>query len=243
MRDKILVVDDDATFLKSMKKVLTLNKYLVDTADSATLAEALLGQNSYSCILLDVKMPEVKDLDLLNTVLHKQPLTPVIMVSGTSNIETAVESLKAGAYDFVEKPLEPDRLMIVMKNAIHQKNLQEEKDSFFHALKENFRMIGVSPLMHELFQRIEEVAKTNAKVLILGETGTGKELVARSIHHNSLRKGKPYLKLNCAAIPSELLESEIFGHRKGHSPARFPTAKANFWKLTGERFSLMKSAT
>jgi DNA-binding NtrC family response regulator len=228
MKDKILLVDDDAVFLKSLKKVLSLKKYAVDTAESAAQAEALLGANGYACILLDVKMPDVNDLDLLKTVLHKQPLTPVIMVSGGSNIEIAVDSLKVGAYDFFEKSVEWDRLLVMVKNAIHQKNLQEEKDSFSRALEENFRMIGASPLMHELFQRIEEVAKTSAKVLILGETGTGKELVARSIHHNSLRKGKPYLKLNCAAIPAELLESEIFGHRKGAFTGAISDRKGKF---------------
>jgi DNA-binding NtrC family response regulator len=233
MKDKILLVDDDAVFLKSLKKVLSLKKYAVDTAESAAQAEALLGANGYACILLDVKMPDVDDLDLLKTVLHKQPLTPVIMVSGGSNIEIAVDSLKVGAYDFFEKSVEWDRLLVMVKNAIHQKNLQEEKESFSRALEENFRMIGASPLMHELFQRIEEVAKTSAKVLILGETGTGKELVARSIHHNSLRKGKPYLKLNCAAIPAELLESEIFGHRKGAFTGAIADRKGKFIEADG----------
>jgi DNA-binding NtrC family response regulator len=233
MKDKILLVDDDAVFLKSLKKVLSLKKYAVDTAESAAQAEALLGANGYACILLDVKMPDVDDLDLLKTVLQKQPLTPVIMVSGGSNIEIAVDSLKVGAYDFFEKSVEWDRLLVMVKNAIHQKNLQEEKDSFSRALEENFRMIGASPLMHELFKRIEEVAKTSAKVLILGETGTGKELVARSIHHHSLRKGKPYLKLNCAAIPAELLESEIFGHRKGAFTGAISDRKGKFIEADG----------
>lgn len=233
MKDKILLVDDDAVFLKSLKKVLSLKKYAVDTAESGAQAEALLDANEYACILLDLKIPGVDDLDLLKAVLQKRPLTPVIMLSGAGTIEIAVDSLKEGAYDFIEKSVDTERLLVVVKNAIHQKNLREEKDIYLQELQENFRLIGASPLMHELFQHIEEVAKTSAKVLIMGETGTGKELVARSIHHNSPRKGKPYLKLNCAAIPSELLESEIFGHRKGAFTGAVSDRKGKFLEADG----------
>lgn len=234
MKEKILAVDDDAAFLKTLKNFLTLKKYSVDTSDNAAQVEFLLDQNAYSCVLLDVIMPDVNDLDLLKTVLHKQPLTPVIMLSGAGNIEIAVDSLKVGAYDFIEKSSDMEaRLLAVIKNAIHQKNLQEEKDSFSRALEENFQMIGAGPLMRELFQHIEDVAKTNAKVLIIGETGTGKELVARSIHHRSPRQSKPYLKLNCAAIPSGLLESEIFGHRKGAFTGAIADRKGKFIEANG----------
>jgi DNA-binding NtrC family response regulator len=233
MKEKILVIDDDATFLRSLKKILTLKKYFVDTADCVQQAESFLEENSYSCILLDVKMPDVKDLDLLKKVLRNHPLTPVIMISGESNIQIAVESLKEGAYDFIEKPIEPERLLVVVKNAVCQKNLQEEKDTFYRELKENFRMVGTSHLMQNIADQIEEVAKTNAKVLILGETGTGKELVARSIHHNSLRKGKPYIKLNCAAIPPDLLESQLFGHRKGAFTGAISDQRGKFMDADG----------
>lgn len=233
MKEKILVIDDDITLLKSLKKILTLKKYLVDTADCVQQAESFLEENSYSCILLDVKMPDVNGLELLKRILRNHPLTPVIMVSGESNIEIAVESLKEGAYDFIEKPLDPERLIVVVKNAIYQKNLQEEKDIIFRELKENFRMIGTSRLMQDMVRQIEEVAKTNAKVLILGETGTGKELVAWSIHYNSLRKNKPYIKLNCAAIPPDLLESQLFGHRKGAFTGAISDQKGKFMDADG----------
>lgn len=238
MKDKILLVDDDAVFLKSLKKVLSLKKYAVDTAESAAQAEALLGGNSYACVLLDLRIPNVENFDLLKTVLRKHPLAPVIMLSGAGTINVAVDSLKVGAYDFIEKSVDTERLLVVVKNAIQQRNLQEEKDAFFRELKENFQMIGASAPMQELFRRIEEVAKTDAKVLILGETGTGKELVARSIHHQSLRQGKPYLKLNCAAIPAELLESEIFGHRKGAFTGAIAERKGKFLEADGGTFFL-----
>lgn len=238
MKDKILLVDDDAVFLKSLKKVLSLNKYAVDAAESAAQAEALLEGNSYACVLLDLRIPGVENFDLLKTVLRKHPLTPVIMLSGAGTIDVAVDSLKVGAYDFIEKSVDTERLLAVVKNAIQQKNLRDEKDAFYKELKENFQMLGVSAAMQELFRHIEEVAQTDAKVLILGETGTGKELVARSIHHHSLRRGKPYLKLNCAAIPAELLESEIFGHRKGAFTGAIVERKGKFLEADGGTFFL-----
>lgn len=238
MKEKILLIDDDTAFLKALKKVLGLKKYVVDTAESAAQAETLLDGNSYASVLLDLRIPGVENFDLLKTVLRKHPLTPVIMLSGAGTIDVAVDSLKVGAYDFIEKSVDTERLLVVVKNAIQQKNLQEEKDVYWRELQESFQMFGGSAPMQELFHRIEEVAKTDAKVLILGETGTGKELVARSIHHHSLRQGKPYLKLNCAAIPAELLESEIFGHRKGAFTGAIAERKGKFLEADGGTFFL-----
>ncbi|MCK4560334.1 MAG: sigma-54-dependent Fis family transcriptional regulator [Calditrichia bacterium] len=215
MSDSILVIDDDQNLLKSLKKFLTLENYSVDTLVNAVKAEELLEHKPYRCLLLDVKMPVISGMDILKNVIQKHPSLPVIMISGQSGIEIAVQAIKAGAFDFIEKPINPERLIITVRNALRRYELQEMNESIFKALQEKYRLIGQSNAIKSIFKQIEDVADTPAKVLIMGESGTGKELVAWAIHHNSARRGKPYIKLNCAAIPSELLESEIFGHRKG----------------------------
>jgi len=215
MFERILVVDDDAALLKSLKKLLRLNDYIVDTISNPTQVKSQMKKEQYQCVLLDVKMPGINGLDLLKIVLTEYPLIPAILISGQSNIQIAVEALKNGAYDFIEKPIEPDRLLVTIKNAIYQRGLQQEKNNIFDQLQKKFRMIGKSEALINVFKQIHKVANSKAKVLITGESGTGKELVAWAIHYNSRRSGKPYIKLNCAAIPSELLESELFGHKKG----------------------------
>ena len=215
MAEKILVVDDDENLLKSIKKILRLEQYSVDTLINAQQAEQWLDSENYQCLLLDVKMPVINGMDLLKKVIQKYPVLPVVMISGQSDIETAVQSIKDGAYDFIEKPINPERLVVAVKNAIQRYHMQTTSDSIFNELQEQYSLIGQSKALKNIVKQIMDVAKTPAKVLILGESGTGKELVAWAIHHNSERKGKPYIKLNCAAIPSELLESELFGHRKG----------------------------
>jgi len=215
MTERILVVDDDENLLKSIKKVLRLEQYSVDTLINAQQAEEWLESESYQCLLLDVKMPVVNGMDLLKQVIHKYPALPVIMISGQSDIETAVQSIKDGAYDFIEKPINPERLLIAVKNATQRFHLQATSESIFSELQKQFSLIGQSKALKNIVNQIMDVARTPAKVLILGESGTGKELVAWAIHHNSQRKGKPYIKINCAAIPGDLLESELFGHRKG----------------------------
>ncbi len=215
MNEKILVVDDDENLLVSLKKILKMEHYCVDTLVNAMHVDEQLAVHDYDCLLLDVRMPVVNGMDVLNTVLHKKPLLPVIMISGQSDIETAITAIKQGAYDFIEKPINPERLFVAVKNAIQRHNLQETSDSYFKELQEKYSIVGQSRALKIIGQQISDVAETLAKVLILGESGTGKELLARAIHYQSRRKGKPFIKLNCATIPSELLESELFGHRKG----------------------------
>ena len=215
MYKRILSIDDDENFLKSVKKFLEMKGFYVAPVSNSSHALEVIQNNYFDCVLLDVKMPGINGVDLLKISLQKHPNVPVIMVSGQSNISIAVEAIKNGAYDFIEKPVDPDRLFIAVKNAITKKNLIDEKENIYKELTENYKIVCESEALKKVINKINTVASTTAKVLIQGETGTGKELVAWAIHHNSDRRGKPYIKVNCAAIPSELLESELFGHSKG----------------------------
>ncbi|MBN2709504.1 MAG: sigma-54-dependent Fis family transcriptional regulator [Calditrichaceae bacterium] len=215
MFGKILVIDDDESVLKSLNKILKLKSYQVDTVQNPAEIKSNPNLFIYNCILLDVKMPGINGMDLLNIIIKNFPTVPVIMISGQSNINIAVEAIKNGAFDFIEKPIDPEKLLVTIQNAIQKQNLQTAKENIFHELSENYQMVGESRAIMNIFNQIDKVADTNAKVLIRGESGTGKELVAWAIHHNSARTGGKYIRLNCAAVPSELLESELFGHRKG----------------------------
>lgn len=215
MAHKILVIDDDQNLLTSIKKILKLNNYLVDTLSNSTQVEEVIKNQSYHCILLDVKMPGINGIDVLHHISQKYPSIPVIMISGQSNIEIAVKTIKDGAFDFIEKPIDPERLIITIKNALSKYDLVEAKDNIYKELQDKFRLVGNSPALAKIIQQIQQVAKTSAKVLIEGESGTGKELVAWAIHHSSNRAGKPYIRLNCASVPADLLESQLFGHKKG----------------------------
>lgn len=233
MNEKILVVDDDENLLKSIKKILGLERYRVDTLSNPLKIDSYLDSKDYHCLLLDVRMPVMSGIDVLKKTLFKNPALPIIMVSGQSDIETAVQAIKEGAYDFIEKPIDPERLFVAVKNAIQRHNLQEMSDSIFKELQEQFSIVGQSSALKNIVQQIKEVSNTPAKILILGDSGTGKELVAHAIHFNSDRKGKPYIKLNCAAIPSELLESELFGHRKGAFTGAVSDRKGKFIEADG----------
>ncbi len=215
MTEKILVVDDDENLLTSLKKILKLEHYGVDTLINARQVGEQITLQDYQCVLLDVRMPAIDGMDVLRMIQRINPLLPVIMISGQSDIETAITAIKNGAYDFIEKPINPERLFIAVKNAIQRHALQQSSDAYFKELQDKYSLIGQSRALKRIGQQISDVAETQAKVLILGESGTGKELVARAIHYQSLRKGRPFIKLNCATIPAELLESELFGHRKG----------------------------
>ena len=212
---KILIVDDDQKLLLSLKENLTLKNYSVDTISNGNNIKSIINSNNYNCVLMDVKMPGLKGDKLLEIIHNEDAGLPVIMISGQSTIDTAVLCIKKGAYDFIEKPIDPDKLLISIKNAIDKQHLQTYYKTASNELRNRFMMVGDSPRMQELYTNIKTVADTSATVLIRGETGTGKELVARAIHDNSERKGEPFISVNCAAIPSELLESELFGHKKG----------------------------
>ncbi len=212
---RILAIDDDENFLQSVKNLLEYKNFEVETTSSPFQAEKSFQQQNFDCILLDVKMPGMDGITLLKKILYTNPSTPVVMISGQSTISTAVEALKEGAFDFIEKPLDAERLLITLRNALEKRSWLAEKSNLLSQLDETYRIVGKSPQIQEILNRIKIFAPSQAKVLILGESGTGKELIARALHINSKRSGKPFIKVNCAAIPSELLESELFGYRKG----------------------------
>lgn len=215
MRSNILAIDDDVSFLNFLKENLIDKGYNTVTASDPSTAKTEIESNNYDCILLDVRIPGVNGLELLKLSLKNNSTIPVVMVSGQSSISIAVEALKIGAFDFIEKPIDISKLEATIKNAVTKKILSNENEILFSEIQKTHKMIGKSTQFENIIHQINSIAKTNAKVLIQGETGTGKELVAWAIHHNSERKSKPYIKINCAAIPSELLESELFGYKKG----------------------------
>ena len=233
MNHRVLVVDDDPTLLKSLRKVLLLRNYFVDTLDNPLKIDEYLQKNNYDCILLDVKMPGQSGLEILDKIHEKNVTTPVIMISGYSDVDAAVKSIKAGAYDYIEKPIDPERLFVTLQNAIHKSILFEHKENLSKELAQERQMVVRSPKMREVFQRMEKVLNIDATVLILGETGVGKELIAWALHHKSERQGKPFIRINCAAIPSDLLESELFGHRKGSFTGAVTDKKGKLLEANG----------
>ncbi len=215
MNKKLLIIDDDEAFIESLEKILSLDGFDVTKSLNPLKAIDLVKQNHFDCVLTDVKMPGMNGIELQKKIAKINSLLPIIAISGQSNISNAVDMLKNGAYDFLEKPVDDERLIAVINNAIAKQTLTEENKNILCELKDNFQMVGKSKQFNKIIDNINLIAPTDARVLITGNTGTGKELVAWAIHHNSNRKNKPYLKLNCASIPKELLESELFGHKKG----------------------------
>ena len=213
----ILIIDDEAGIRDTLAMIFEYEQHSVTTAESG-MEGLRLAQNSdgpIDCILLDVKMPGMDGLETLDKLREVRPDVPVIMISGHGTIETAVEATKRGAFDFVEKPPDRQRLLLLVRNATEKKQLVNENRIMRERLKGKERMLGTSAAMRNIRAVIERVAPTEARILITGENGTGKELVARAIHHSSKRSDKPFVEVNCAAIPKDLIESELFGHEKG----------------------------
>ncbi len=211
----ILIVDDERNIRLTLKDILEDEGYQIQLADSGERALDVADKHQFDLVILDVKLPGIDGLTVLTELLKKQPGQDVLMISGHGTIQTAVEALKIGAYDFCEKPLSMAKILAAAKNIKHKQNLEKRIEQDADTLEKKYQLVGSSEEMKQLQAVIQKVAPTDAKVLIRGESGTGKELVAFAIHNQSLLKELPFIAFNSAAIPSELVESELFGHEKG----------------------------
>ncbi len=214
-RSTILVIDDEPNILTTVRRSLELEGYLVEVAGGGAAGLAKLVEHDIDLVLLDVMMPGETGLEVLPKLRTAKPETMVVMMSGNATIETAVQATKAGAFDFIEKPLSGDKLLITVQNTLSFARLRHENQRLRGRVSADFAMIGRGAAMKVIFDKVAKTAPSSGRVLITGENGTGKELVARAIHEHSKRADGPFVKLNCAAIPSELIESELFGHEKG----------------------------
>jgi DNA-binding NtrC family response regulator len=224
---KILVVDDETAIAETLKEVLEYESYAVQTAACAPDALKVLENGSFDVVISDIKMPDMDGMELLCKIREISDV-PVIMITGHGDIETAVASLKSGAFDFITKPLDLNRLLISVKHALENRSLVVETRRLKRKVNQRYEIVGQSPAVQELKALIEKVAPTDARVLITGENGTGKESVAHWLHELSHRAGNPFVEVNCAAIPSELIESELFGHEKGSFTSAIKQRKGNF---------------
>src|SRR5215213_5569208 len=211
----ILIIDDEKAIRKTLSEILSFEGYKIDEAVDGEEGLKKFKDKTYDVVLSDIKMPKVDGIDFLQRAVENNSDVPVIMISGHGNIETAVEAVKKGAYDFIQKPPDLNRLLITIRNAMERNSLVTETKSLKRKAFKAQEMIGESDPIKKIKETIEKVAPTEARVLITGENGVGKELVARWLHEKSNRADGPMVEVNCAAIPSELIESELFGHEKG----------------------------
>lgn len=212
---KILVIDDEKAIRNTLKDVLEYEKYEVDLAEDGPKGLEMFAANAYDVVLCDIKMAKMDGIEVLAKIAEASRDIPVIMISGHGNIDTAVEAIKKGAYDFLEKPLDLNRLLITIRNAMDKSTLITQTQVLKNKVNKMYEIVGESEAIEKVKQMIDRVAPTEARVLITGSNGTGKELVAHQIHEKSNRARAPFVEVNCAAIPSELIESELFGHEKG----------------------------
>jgi DNA-binding NtrC family response regulator len=230
---KILVIDDEKSIRNTLQEILEYEKHKVELAEDGIVGLEKVNQGNFDIILCDIKMPEMDGIEVLEKILEKTSDTPVIMISGHGNIDTAVEAIKKGAYDFIEKPLDLNRLLVTIKNALDRTELITETKVLKRKVNKTFDIVGESPAIQKVKDIIDRVAPTDARVLITGPNGTGKELVARWLHEKSTRAEAPFVEVNCAAIPSELIESELFGHEKGAFTSAHKQRKGKFEQANG----------
>jgi two-component system, NtrC family, nitrogen regulation response regulator NtrX len=214
-KSRILVIDDEAAIRDSLRMTLEYEGYEFIGAATGQEGLALVERESPDLVLLDVKMPGMDGLEVLDRLRSMNDAIPIVVISGHGTISTAVEATKKGAFDFIEKPFASDRVLVSLRNALDQRQLRDENRSLKRAVEVRHQMIGDSQALRQVMAAVGRAAPTNATVLIQGESGVGKELVARTIHRNSLRSRERFVQVNCAAIPEELIESELFGHEKG----------------------------
>ena len=230
---KILVIDDERPIRSTLKEILEFEKFTVETAEDGKAGLDLILKYKYDLILCDIKMPKMDGMEVLDKIVENNIETPVVMISGHGNVETAVEAIKKGAYDFIQKPLDLNRTLVTLRNALDNKEVVQEVKKLKRKVSKGkvTDIIGESEAITAIKEMIEKVAPSDARVLITGGNGSGKELVARQLHEKSNREKAPFVEVNCAAIPSELIESELFGHEKGaftsahkQRPGKFETA-------------------
>ena len=231
--ENILVIDDEKSIRSTLKEILEYEKFKVDLAENGVEGLEKYKNGNYDIVLCDIKMPEMDGLEVLEKIFEEEGEAQVIMISGHGNIDNAVEAIKKGAYDFIEKPLDLNRLLITIRNALDKSTLITETKVLKRKASKGNEMVGESVAIQKVRDIIDKVAPTDARVLITGSNGTGKELVARSLHEKSNRAAAPFIEVNCAAIPSELIESELFGHEKGAFTSAIKQRKGKFEQADG----------
>jgi len=229
----ILVIDDERSIRNTLRDVLEYEKYEVDLAEDGVSGIEMFTQKGYDVVLCDIKMAKMDGIEVLQKLLEISSDVPVIMVSGHGNIDTAVDSIKKGAFDFLEKPLDLNRLLITIRNALERGSLISQTKVLKKQVSKKFEIVGESKAIIIVKEMIDRVAPTEARVLITGANGTGKELVAHQIHEKSNRARGPFVEVNCAAIPSELIESELFGHEKGSFTSAIKQRIGKFEQASG----------
>lgn len=228
----ILIIDDERSIRSTLREILEYEKYTVEDAADGEAGLQMVKPHKYDAILCDIKMPKMDGIEVLTRIMAITD-TPVIMISGHGTIETAVEAIKKGAYDYISKPIDLNRLLITLRNAFDRTRLVDETLSLKRLIGTSYEMIGQSEAMMQIRAMIEKVAPTDARVLVTGQNGTGKELVARHLHALSHRSKGPFIEVNCAAIPSELIESNLFGHEKGSFTSALRQHKGDFEQASG----------
>ena len=224
----ILVIDDERGIRNTLKDILDYEKHNVDVAEDGISGLAMFSKENYDLVFCDIKMPGMDGMEVLDKIFGLSSDVQVIMISGHGNIETAVEAIKKGAFDFIEKPLDLNRLLITVKNALDKTKLITNTKFLKKKISKDYEIIGESEALRKVLDMVNKVAPTEARVLITGPNGSGKELIARRLHDNSSRRFAPFIEVNCAAIPSELIESELFGHEKGSFTSAIKDRKGKF---------------
>ncbi len=230
---KILIIDDERAIRKTLSEILTYEGFKVEEAADGEEGWKLFCDKNFDVVLCDIKMPKLDGMDFLTKVTEKNPDVPVIMISGHGTIETAVDAVKKGAFDYVSKPPDLNRLLITIRNALDKNNLSKEAKTLKRRVNRVQEMIGESEAILQIKETIDKVAPTEARILITGDNGVGKELVAKWIHEKSNRAEGPLVEVNCAAIPGELIESELFGHEKGSFTSAIKQRIGKFEQASG----------
>ena len=232
---KVLIIDDEKAIRRALREILEFEECNVEEAENGKEGLELIQKNEYDLIFCDIKMPVIDGLDVLSRTIKLNVETPIIMISGHGNIETAVQAIKDGAFDFIEKPLDLNRILVTLRNATDRNKLVEETKSLKTVVKKfkGSSIVGETDAIVKIKEMIEKVAPSDARVLVTGGNGSGKELVARSLHDNSNRRKMPFIEVNCAAIPAELIESELFGHVKGAFTSAVKDKKGKFQLASG----------